>query len=109
MDPLPPIPTPPAQRWREFRIQVLPVFTFIAVIVCVAVLWNNYVLPTSIVGEVEATHALVISGTLGTLKEVKVQRFQMVKAGDEIARISTIDSDTLQTSLRAIEGDLKLM
>lgn len=109
MDPLLPIPTPPAQRWREFRIQALPVLTFIAVLVCVAVLWSNYVLPTNIVGEVESTHAIVISGTLGTLKEVKVQRFQRVKAGDEIALISTMDSATLQTSLRAIEGDLKLM
>ena len=25
MEPLAPIPTPPAQRWREFRIQALPV------------------------------------------------------------------------------------
>jgi multidrug resistance efflux pump len=109
MDPLPPIPTPPSQRWREFRIQALPVLTFIAVLVCVAVLWSNYVLPTNIVGEVESTHAVVISGTLGTLKEVLVQRFQRVKAGDEIARISTVGSDTLQTSLRVIEGDLKLL
>jgi multidrug resistance efflux pump len=107
--PLPPIPTPPAQRWREFRIQALPVLTFIAVLLCVAMLWSNYVVPTSIVGEVEATQAIVISGTIGTLKEVKVQRFQRVKAGEEIARISTMDSETLQTSLRAIEGDLKLM
>ncbi|HWN97102.1 MAG TPA: HlyD family efflux transporter periplasmic adaptor subunit [Methylomirabilota bacterium] len=109
MDPLPPIPTPPSQRWREFRIQALPVLTFIAVLVCVAVLWSNYVVPTNMVGEVESTHAVVISGTLGTLKEVKIQRFQRVKAGDEIARISTMDSETLQTSLRAIEGDLKVL
>jgi len=26
---LAPIPTPPAQRWREFRIQALPVITFL--------------------------------------------------------------------------------
>jgi multidrug resistance efflux pump len=109
MDPLAPIPTPPAQRWREFRVQALPLLTFIGVLTCVVVLWRNYVLPTNMVGEVEALHANVISAIPGTIKELKVQRFQRVKAGDEIAIISTMDAATLQASLRAIEGDLKLM
>lgn len=109
MDPLPPIPTPPSQRWREFRIQALPVLTFIAVLVCVAFLWNSYVLPTNIVGEVETIHANVISTLPGTIKELKVTRFQRVKAGDEIVLISTMDVETVQASLRAIEADLKLM
>lgn len=109
MEPLAPIPTPPAQRWREFRIQALPVLTFIAVLACVVVLWQNYVVPTSIVGEVESTHAVVISSLPGTIRELKVQRFQRVKAGEEIAIISTMDAETLQTALRAIEGELKLM
>jgi len=109
METLAPIPTPPAQRWREFRIQALPILTFIAVLICVVTLWQNYVVPTSIVGEVESTHAVVISSVPGTIKELKVQRFQRVKAGDEIAQISTMDAETLQAALRAIEGDLKLM
>jgi multidrug resistance efflux pump len=109
MDPLAPIPTPPAQRWREFRIQALPILTFIGVLVCVVALWHNYVLPTNMVGEVESTHANVISTVPGTIKELKVGRFQRVKAGEEIAVLSTMDAETLQASLRAIEGDLKLM
>jgi multidrug resistance efflux pump len=109
MEPLAPIPTPPAQRWREFRIQALPLLTFIAVLACVVMLWQNYVVPTSIVGEVESTYAHVISSVPGTIKELKVQRFQRVKAGDEIAVISAMDTETLQAGLRAIEGDLKLM
>ncbi len=109
MDPLAPIPTPPAQRWREFRIQALPVLTFIGVLACVVVLWRNYVLPTNMVGEVESMHANVISAVPGTIKELKVQRFQRVKAGEEIAVVNTMDTETLQASLRAIEGDLKLM
>jgi multidrug resistance efflux pump len=109
MDPLAPIPTPPAQRWREFRIQALPLLTFLVVLACIVTLWHNYVLPTSMVGEVESMHASVISAVPGTIKELKVQRFQRVKAGDEIAVISTMDAATLQASLRAVEGDLKLM
>lgn len=109
MEPLAPIPTPPAQRWREFRIQALPLLTFFVVIACIVALWHNYVLPTNMVGEVESMHASVISALPGTIKELKVQRFQRVKAGDEIAVISTMDADTLQASLRAIEGDLKVL
>jgi len=109
MDPLPPIPTPAAQRWREFRIQALPLVTFIIVIACVASLWQTYVLPTNIVGEVEAVRASIISAVPGTIRELKVTRFQRVKAGEEIAVISTMDAETIQTSLRTIEADLKLM
>jgi multidrug resistance efflux pump len=73
------------------------------------VLWQHYIVPTSIVGEVESTHAYVISSVPGTIKDLKVQRFQQVKAGDEIAQISTMDAETLQASLRSIEAELKLM
>jgi multidrug resistance efflux pump len=109
MEPLAPIPTPPAQRWREFRIQALPVLTFIAVLSCVVLLWRDFVVPTNVIGEVETTRALVISVVPGTIKEIKVQRFQHVKAGDEIALLNTMDPATLQASLRVIEADLKLM
>jgi multidrug resistance efflux pump len=109
MDSLAPIPTPPSQRWKEFRIQALPVVTFIAVLVCVIVLWRNYVVPTSMVGQVELVQANVISSVPATVKEIKVKQFQHVKAGDEIAVLSALDTETVQASLRAAEGDLKLM
>lgn len=109
MDPLAPIPTPPAQRWREFRIQALPALTFCGILVCVVILWRQYVLPTNLIGEVESMHASVISTVPGTLKELKVKRFDRVKAGEEIAQITTMDPEVFQASLRAIEADLKLM
>jgi multidrug resistance efflux pump len=109
MEPLAPIPTPPAQRWREFRIQALPVLTFIAVMCGVGALWTTYIVPTNIVGEVEVTQAQIISAVPGTLREVKVHRFQRVKAGEEIAVISTMDAATLQAQLKAVEADLKLL
>ena len=74
--PLAPIPTPPAQRWREFRIQALPVITFLGILACVVVMWRQYVLPTNIGGEVEAIRANIISSVPGTIKELKVKRFQ---------------------------------
>jgi multidrug resistance efflux pump len=109
MESLPPIPTPPAERWREFRIQALPLMTFVIVLLGVVLLWRQYVLPTNIVGEVEAIRANVISSVDGTLKELKVKRFQRVAAGEEIAVISTMDAATLQASLRTVETDLKVL
>ena len=109
MDTLTPIPTPPAQRWREFRIQTLPIVTFLVVMVCVGMLWKQYVLPTNIIGEVEAVRANLISTVPGTLKELKVSRFDRVTNGQVIAVISTMDTETFQASLRSIEADLKLM
>src|SRR5829696_2563683 len=109
MDSLAPIPTPPSQRWKEFRIQALPVVTFIAVLVCVVALWGKYVMPTNMVGQVELVQANVISSVPGTVKELKVKEFQRVKAGEEIAVISAMDTETLQASLRAAEVELKLM
>ena len=109
MDALPPIPTPPSQRWREFRIQMLPMLTFLAISLCIVLLWRQYVLPTSIVGEVESIRASIISSVPGTIRELKVKRFQRVAAGEEIAVISTMDAETLQASLHAVEADLRLM
>jgi multidrug resistance efflux pump len=109
MESLPPIPTPPAERWREFRIQALPLLTFMVVLLGVVLLWKQYVLPTNIVGEVESVRANVISSVDGTIKELKVKRFQRVAAGEEIAVISTMDSESMQATLGSIEADLKLM
>src|SRR5690349_15169011 len=106
MEPLAPIPTPPAQRWREFRIQALPVVTFLCLLVGVVLLWREYVMPANIIGEVEAVRANIISSVPGTIRELKVKRFDRVKAGEEIAQIATMDPELFQASLRAIEADL---
>lgn len=83
--------------------------TFVVVLASVVMLWKQYVIPTNIVGEVEAQRANVISSVDGTIKELKVKRFQRVAAGEEIAVVSTMDPDTIQSSLRSVEADLNLM
>jgi hypothetical protein len=54
MDSLPCIPTPAAQRWREFRIQILPLIVFICVLVAIAFMWRNFLRPSGEVIQVEA-------------------------------------------------------
>jgi multidrug resistance efflux pump len=109
MDKLPPIPTPVAQRWREFRIQVLPLIIFVCVLLAVALLWRNFVAPTGIVGEVESIKADVISLQDGTLARLSVDRFEHVQVGQEIGEIISSSEDFLKSSVAAIEADLRVM
>ena len=82
MDPLPPIPTPPAQRWREFRIQVLPVVVFVGVLMAVVCMWKSYVVPSGVVGEVEAIRAN-ITGVPGTIAEGLEKKVEEMLASDK--------------------------
>src|SRR5688500_5447185 len=109
MDKLPPIPTPVSQRWREFKIQVLPLIIFAVVLVSVAFLWKNFVVPRGIVGEVDAIKADVISIQDGTVARLNIDRFETVEAGQELGEIISSSEDFLKASVAAIEADLRVM
>lgn len=104
MDKLPPIPTPPSQRWREFRIQVLPLIIFTGILLSVVVLWRNFVAPTGIVGEVKAIKADVIQD--GTVVRLGIDRFETLEAGQELGEVMTSSEDFVKASVAAIEPDL---
>jgi multidrug resistance efflux pump len=108
MEPLAPIPTPPAQRWREFRIQALPVLTFIAVIACVVVLWQNYIIPTNVVAHVEVVQSHVMSSVPGKLVAMNVQQFQRVTKGQVIGAIVATNPETTAAEISAAHADLKV-
>jgi multidrug resistance efflux pump len=109
MEPLTPIPTPAAQRWREFRIQALPVLTFIAVVACIAVLWQRYVFPSNIVAQVEVVAATVITTMPGTVEMVAVQRFQQVKKGDVIAIVSVAETNLAYAEVQAAQSEAQVL
>lgn len=109
MDDLTPIPTPPAQRWREFRIQALPVLTFIAAIAAVAVIWQRYVFPSNIVAQVDAETAEIISTVPGQIAALNVQRFQQVKKDDILVVLSAADTNVVAATLQAVEADLAVL
>ena len=108
MDPLPPIPTPRAQRWREFRIQVLPLIVFVAVVAVVVMLWTKFVQPVGVVGEVEAIRADVTSLQDGLLTELNVDLLQPVKAGQVLGYVRVKSPESLRTELAGLEGDLRI-
>ena len=109
MDSLPPIPTPPAQRWREFRIRVLPIFIFLCVIAAIVILWRNYVQPTGVVGMVEPNTTVVTTFRPGKLVGLTVKRFQRVKAGDVLGQVITTDPQVVEASLGVIRAQITLI
>lgn len=108
MEPLPRIPVPLRQRWREFRVAYLPPLTFALLVTGIVWMWGRYVHPANIVGEVESLHANVVSLLPGTLTELAVDRFQPVTNGQEVARLSVIEPDLLKAELAAVEAGLRL-
>lgn len=99
MQPLPAIPTPRAQRWRDFRMHVMPIIVFVTGVAMVAYLWNKNLAPSAFVGEVERIQASVVSPDVGVLvlTNLTVARFQPVKAGEVLGYLDTGDPRTAGT------------
>ena len=108
MNPLPLIPTPAAQRWRDLRLRSLPLIVVVLVLVLTCVLWTQRAGVPLLVGEAETLRADVTAITDGVVTEVHVRRFQVVAAGDPIALVSRVDPETLRAQLAAIQADLQL-
>jgi len=109
MNPLPTIPTPPAQRWREFRLRGIPVIVFLAGLAGVALLWNKNLMPSNIVGEVQGTSANVASTVAGLLTELRVDQYDRVTAGQVVAKVMTTSPENMEAALAAIKSDLLVM
>jgi multidrug resistance efflux pump len=104
---LPPIPTPVAQRWREFRIQILPLLVFCVVLVAIAFLWKSFVLPMGVIGSVETVQANVTSLQDGLLTTLLVDRFAHVTSNQPIAVVVKTDLDLIKATIAAVEAQLK--
>src|SRR5258706_10593675 len=108
-DKLPPIPTPASQRWREFRIQILPFIVFVGILVGVVYLWKNYVQPMGIIGAADTNMVAVISLQDGVINALYVERFQTVTQGQDIAVIFNTDPDLLKAQVAAAQAEFEVM
>lgn len=106
---LPPIPTPFSQRWREFRIQILPILVFIATIAAIVYLWRNVVQPVGIVGFVETNQVSIASLQDGLISELYVERFQVVKKDQPIGIVTATDPVLIQATIEAAKADLRVI
>ena len=103
---LPPIPTPFSQRWREFRIQVLPFVVFIATLVAIVYLWRSIVQPTGIIGFVETNQVYVASLQDGLISEIYVQRFQEVKKDQPLCVVAKTDPELIAATIASAKAEL---
>ena len=106
---LPPIPTPFSQRWREFRIQVLPFVVFIAALVGIVYLWRSIVQPVGIVGFVETNQVNLASLQDGLISEIYVDRFQPVRKDQPICLVVKTDPELINATIQAAKADIQVI
>lgn len=104
MNDLPPIPTPLSLRLREFRVTALPPVVFCVIVGLVIWLWQQVGAGNSLMGIGDGVRSVTTSPVAGYLRELKVEPYQMVNAGDPIAVIEPVDPraqlDLLQSELQ---------
>jgi multidrug resistance efflux pump len=106
---LPPIPTPPAQRWREIRLLYLPRATFVVVALLVAWMWSSAVTPSSMVAEAEALGSDLRVPQAGVIASLKVALYQTVKAGETVGQLAASNPRLLEATLAVIRADVAML
>src|SRR2546423_191854 len=101
---LPPIPTPPGQYWREFRIKLMPLVVFACVLAGMVLMWSNFVQPVSLVGQVETNSVNVVTTQAGLLTELALNRFDEVTNGQIIGQVELFDPEQLKAEIAALES-----
>src|SRR5262249_42727952 len=105
---LPPIPTPVAQRWREFRIQVLPLVVFVVVVSAIYVLWKGFVQPIGMVGLAETNAVSVVAIQDGLLSALTVERFSTVEQNENIGLLVNTDPELLRAQVATAQADIEV-
>lgn len=106
---LPPIPTPPSQRWREVRLLYLPRATFALAIGLVVWMWGNVVAPSSMVAEAEIVGSELRSSQAGVLASLKVTLNQPVRAGEVVGHVATANPRLLEATLAVIRAEVGMI
>jgi multidrug resistance efflux pump len=108
MSDLPVIPTPPSQRWREFRVIFVPPIVFIVTLITIFLVWRDYVSPPSLTGQVEPIVSAVTARNAGILTNIFVKRFQEVEAGQVLAEVHVTDHRRYDTELELLRSEISL-
>ena len=106
---LPPIPTPPAQRWKEFRLLYLPRAVFALGVVVVAIMWLRSVAPATLVAEAEVEQVDVRSAQAGVVANLAVDMLQPVHAGQVVGNIVATNPRILDATLSVIRAEVGML
>ncbi len=102
-----PIPIPWRQRWRDIRQRFVPALIFIALLFALAQLWKKYASAPTLVGQAEVVPANVSCYKAGMLAQLYVNRFQTVRAGDQVGQVLVTDPKILASSLAVIQAEIE--
>lgn len=103
-----PIPTPPSQRWREFRMRALPFMVFVCSLVGAVFMWKTTVNAPTLVGEVEGRQAWVTSREVGVVTNLLVERFDRVTNGQPVAVVVSLDPRTQSSQVQDLRSRIAL-
>ena len=104
-----PIPTPPAQRWREVRLLYLPRLVFALGVLAVIWLWTSWVAPSTLVAEAEVEQVDVRSVQAGVVATLKVDMLQPVRRGDVVGQIVAANPRILEATLAVIRAEVGML
>ena len=98
------------QRWREFRIRVMPLLCFVVLAGASAFLWKEVAVPPMMgVGFAETNIANVAAPLPGIVSQMTVKRFQQVKAGEPICQLVLKDPKIIAAELAVVNAEIQLI
>jgi multidrug resistance efflux pump len=101
-----PIPVPLAQRWKAFRLGVLPVLSFVAACALGVMLWNRQLVTTTVVGEVWGKRVDIVVSLDGILTPTRQwQLYDQVNEGEVMAQL---DDGPTRALIATVERELKM-
>lgn len=106
---LPPIPTPPALRWREFRIRFLPGLVFLAALGASVWVWHDHVAAPTLVGEVAVRRAHVACLQAGQVARLNVEQYAEVRVNDPIAEVHVCDPRYLESTIGVVKAEAEIL
>ncbi len=107
-DPLPPVPSPPEHYWRQFRVNVVPAVSFVAVLGVTVWLWGKNLANPVVMGQAESITAEIASPQPGRVSQLNVALYQEVQAGDVIAVVDAIEPLVLSNTIAVIRAEMEL-
>lgn len=108
MDPLPVIPTPPGQKWREFRIRFLPLIVFACTVGGIFYIWREHVTPPNLVAHVQPIQTYIRASGDCLVTNLLVEIYQPVRKGDTVAEVIITDTRRLDADFQLLRSQLSL-
>jgi multidrug resistance efflux pump len=95
-------------RSGRLRLHVLPILVWLAVAACVAILFRHRAERFEVVGLAQGRVHQVAATSTGRLRELRVQLFDEVTQGYEVAVIDTVlDNENLQAQLNTARAEVQ--